>query len=222
VVVGLSRNDPKTALAVTFQQDEGFYKDAGQTLAVVNNAVNLLGLKGVEEIFTSMSARSDISQTAKGEFFKILVNKRLPLLQKGTNPSAEVLGWFESHIGNAYVSAGESSRIVGEAAKANPAATMSWLESQSDRLTPIQATAALSVAARELQTQSPQQLSAWLASHLDHPQRDGVIEAATNALIQAGDLAGASRMSNTIGNVENHNRVTATVRAAAEQKQPAR
>ena len=113
---------------------------------------------------------------------------------------------------------------MDQAAKANPQVTMSWLETQGDRLAPEEASSAFSAAARELQRQSPQQFSAWLTSHPAHPQRDQMIEAATEVLTQSGDFAGALRMSGAIGNLEDRARVAGLVerRSASPQTQQVR
>ena len=46
-------------MELTLKADEAFYRN-GTTTNVLNNGVGLLGLKGMEEVFVSMSTRSDI------------------------------------------------------------------------------------------------------------------------------------------------------------------
>lgn len=221
-LTGLSRSDPKTALEFTLKSNEGFYK-GGTTKNIVDNGVNLLGVKGVEEIFVSMRNRSDIPTGAKNEFFASLAKKTLTELENASNPADEILGWYQNHVGHPYVSPRETSRILGRAAKTNPKATISWLETHGERLPVNDAAAGFSTAAKELQQQSPQEFSVWLTAHPAHPQRDGMIEAATDALIEIGDLDGALRMSGGIGSLENRTRVTEAVkRSAASQTEPAR
>jgi hypothetical protein len=217
-ITGLSRVDPKAALEFTLRSDEAFYQ-GGTTANVINNGVILLGLKGMEEIFVSMRTRSDIPDGAKNQFFASLANKTLTVSPNTDKPAEEVLDWYQNHVGESYVSAQVSSRIIGQAAKANAQATMSWLGNHGDRLSVAEASAVFSGAASELQRQSPQQFSAWIASNPAHPQRDGMIEAATNSLLQSGDVAGASRMSAMIRNSEARARVAEMVQRRATAPQ---
>ena len=200
-LVGLSRKDPKKALELMFQPDKPYDKN-GSVLAIINNAVDFFGVDGVEESFTSMRARTDLKADAKGEFFAVLANKRLSLLKKTGDPASQILNWFQTHAGQDYVRPEVSTQLLAEAAQANAPATFSCLELQSGRLAPDQTAGALYVAASELQRQSPQQLTEWLASHQTHPHRDQVIAGATNALVQAADFSGALQMANSIGNAK--------------------
>jgi hypothetical protein len=200
-ISGLSRTDPKTALELAFKESEGFYA-GGTTTNVVRNAVNLYGVKGAEDIFNSMSSRSDIPQRAKAEFFKTVSRLTVSRLRNSNDPAGALLNWYEPHLGRNYVSSNENSRIIGEAAKLNPGAVMAWLEGQNDRLPPSQSGGAFSATARELQGQSPQQLSAWIAAHPEHPQRDNVVAGAADTLVRAGDLRGAMQIASAITDVE--------------------
>jgi hypothetical protein len=218
MVAGISRIDPKTALEITFRPGKGYYL-VGTVNAVVNNAVSVVGVQGVEEIFVSMRARNDLSADAKHIFFTKLAETKLAAAQKAGDTAAQVLQWFDVHAGRNYVDANDSARIISQAAKANADDTLSWLDIQMTRLTPEQAKAGYQEIARELQKQTPDKLTEWLNTNPGHPQRDNVMETATGVLLNARDYDGAARMAAAIGNEEARARVIGIVAQRAQQTQ---
>jgi hypothetical protein len=186
-LAGLSRQDPQSALDLTFQSSTPYYKN-GTDIAVINNAIGSIGISGVEEFFRSMRSRTEVPVAAKNDFFTVLTDKRLPMLTKADDPASAVLTWYENHAGQPYVDSRVNSRMLTEASKSNASATLSWAELNSSRLTLDHAAIAFVIASTELQKQSPQEVTNWLASNPDHPRRDEVLFGATHGLLQSGDF----------------------------------
>jgi len=222
-LAGLSRQDPKAALDLTFQSSAPYYKN-GTDIAVINNAMSSIGVAGLEEFFTSMRARAELPVAAKNDFFAILTDKQLPVLTKADDPASAVLAWYENHAGKPYVDSRLNSRMLTEASKSNASAALSWAELNANRLPLDHAAIAFVIAATELQKQSPQEVANWLASNPEHPRRDEVLSGATHGLLQTGDFTHALQMANSIANKNKLSLMVGTVQKQQQAKaaQPAR
>jgi len=209
-LAGLSRQDPKTALDLTFQSSAPYYTN-GTGIAVINNAMGSIGVAGLEEFFSSMRSRAELPVAAKHDFFTILTQKQLPVLTKDADPASAVLTWYENHAGQPYVDSRANSGMLTAAAKSNASATLSWAELNSSRLTLDHAAIAFVIASTELQKQSPQEVTNWLASNPDHPRRDEVLSGATHGLLQSGDFTRALQMADSIANTDKHSLMVGTV-----------
>lgn len=221
MIAAIARVDPKTALEVTFRPGKK-YAVAGTVTAVVNSAVNLVGVKGTEDLFMEMRGRPELADEAKHAVFAKLAEKKLAAAQKSCLSGTKLLQSFDLHFGQPYLRDDASLRIVTQAAKANPDETLAWMDMQIDRLTPQQAKAGYHGLGRELQKLAPQKLAHWLATNPTHPQRDNVMEAASGTLLNAGDLEAAARMAAAIGNEEARARVSGVVEKRVKQKESRR
>lgn len=196
LAVGVSRADPKQAIELVVVHPEL----RGQATNIMANAIQRSGFRGAEELLASISARSDIADAMKGDFFLALSQRKLRMIADSQGGASAALDWLDAYIGQPYVGANASRGFFGRAAAADPQATMTWLEARADRLTPDQAEAAAASATQTWQGQAPEQFKAWMNANPDHPLHDAMAQNAASSLARNGSIDEARQWEATIRN----------------------
>jgi hypothetical protein len=128
-----------------------------------------------------------------------------------------VLHWADRHMGPKLMGPIAARNIVTAAARADASATLNWIEERSGLWTPRQEAAIFPAVAQAMQAQAPEQFSAWLDAHPEHPQRDQMVNAIAQQFAQAGDYVQARRWSKRIRDTETR----AATKKLLQQPEPA-
>ncbi len=210
-VAGVGRSDPKAAIELTFAGKKPVFGN-GTGTAVLNNAFVTLGADGLEDAFTSLRSRNDVSGAAKKEYFRNLTNKQVASAGTSLDRGERLLRWFNGHVGQPYVTSAQSAQVFETAAQSNAPATLSWLETNSGRIDEATSAAGYSALGREWQTRTPEKVSEWTQSHADHPQHDTVLEAAATTLSGTNQVDAAVRLAESIHDEARRSRLITTLR----------
>ena len=197
LVRGMGRASPEVALAYSMTLSEDTVRDI--VPKIVGAAIQRGGFRGAEELLTSIQGRPEVPEKVKNMVFVSLGQNKI---QSGVsaNEPARALEWAEPYLGQSYFGPYIMRDMVGAAAKANSTATLAWFDERNERLTPLQAEAAYSTVAQQWLTQAPNDFTAWMQAHPDHPQYDTMAQSLVNSLLQSGHADQARQWAGTMHN----------------------
>lgn len=192
---GLTRSDPKQALALAYTQPQSVWEP--RIWEIVSAAIRRGGFQAAEDLFASVAA--DVPDVAKAQVLFQLARSKIEMANSRGQPF-EPLTWAEPHLGRDHLGPLAVRDLVSSAAQADPQRAMSWVEDHANRLTPKQLAAAFSSVAGEWQQRAPEELTAWINAHPDHPQRDYFVQAGIAPLLRDGKIEDARRRAATVRN----------------------
>jgi hypothetical protein len=182
---------------------------------IVDNAVQLWGFRGAEELLTPLLGRKDFEEGPGRKVFSDLAHLRIEV-GKITGDPFEALNWFDRFLDNNAPGPMATTAVIFYAAQRDPSATLKWLEERTDRLNNFRGDVGYATIGRVFAQQDSGKFSAWLEANPDHPQRDRMIEAASGSLIQKGEIAEVQRLVLTVRDPQIRGKIDAMLKNAGK------
>ena len=214
---GLSQMEPIKAMQFALLE-ANTVQQQGLVSNIVDNAIQLWGFREAERLFTPLMGGPDSEENPKGRIFAALADRRIAVSRLGNN-ATDTLDWLDKYAyPTSPVGPMAMNRLMENAARSDPIATINLVDERRDRLRHTQA--AYETAAAALLAHNPAQFAAWIDGHPDHPEHDRVIGKWSHAIWHSGLKTEVKRWANDISDPQIRAQTETAIRNVEKAYQP--